>query len=388
MEVISNKNYYHRDLIESVGTISSFEELKKLPLTTKKMVKKYYKNFLLSKNKLILNKKTTGGSTGEPVTIFKTNFSFARELAATWRGYSWAGIDIGHCQGRFWGVPLNMKGRVRANVIDFITNRKRISAFAFKLDDFPRYTEILRKYNPIYFYGYVSMIKEYAEYFKKRKERPPFNLKCIITTSEVLSNKTREIIENVFQTKVFNEYGCGELGTIAHECEAGSLHLSAENLITEVIDPNKDGIGELVITELNNKAFPLIRYKVGDFGKIINSGCTCGKTLPILQNIYGRAYDLIKNKNGEIYHPEFFMYILEAAKDANLGIGAYQIVQEDYDKFLIKIVPENNYSKKTEEFIISKIRVGFDVNTLVKFDLIDQIKRTPSGKMQIIIGLK
>ena len=78
-----------------------------------------------------LTPKTTGGSTGEPITILKTRQAMAWELAATWRGYSWAGIDIGDRQARFWGVPLDARSRLRARLIDFVAHRRRCSAFAF-----------------------------------------------------------------------------------------------------------------------------------------------------------------------------------------------------------------------------------------------------------------
>ena len=339
-----------------------------------------------------LTQKTTGGSTGEPITIPKTRDAMAWELAATWRGYSWAGIDIGDRQGRFWGVPFTKRDRVRARVIDFIANRKRCSAFSFDEQSLREYTILLERFRPKYFYGYVSMIEEYAKFFQRNGTSPPFNLKCVITTSEVLTGGHRKVIEDVFSTKVFNEYGSGELGSVAHECEEGALHVSAENMIVEVIDGERsckaEEVGELVVTELNNYAAPLIRYRTGDFASLSGVQCKCGRSLPVIKNLFGRAYDMIRNSEGKLFHGELMMYIFEEAQRQHLGIRAFQVIQEDVRSFRIKIVPDERYGRETKEFIAHRIREQFDRNAIVRFEIVGQINRAASGKMRLIIGLK
>lgn len=384
--------FYARSLGEITdGVIKSVEDLRRLPFLTKSDLKKSRDDLIARERFRFLTRKTTGGSTGEPVTIPKTRNAMAWELAATWRGYSWAGIDIGDRQGRFWGVPFGVKDQARAKVIDFIANRKRCSAFAFTEQDLHDYTQILQKFRPTYFYGYVSMIEEYANYFLRTGATPPFNLKCIFTTSEVLTASKRQLIENTFSTRVFNEYGSGELGSVAHECEYGMLHVSAENMVIEVMDGNRvcnlGEVGELVITELNNLAAPLIRYRTGDFASLSGSQCICGKTLPVIENLFGRAYDTIRNQEGKLFHGEFMMYIFEDAQRRNLGIQAFQVIQVDFLSFRIKIVPGKRYGMASEEFIAGRIREYFDRNAVITFELVSKIERAPSGKMRLIVGM-
>lgn len=372
--------------------ISRLEDIEKLPFTTKSMLKNNPGIFINKKLSAGLTQKTTGGSTGEPVTILKTADAMARELAATWRGYHWAGVDIGDRQARFWGVPFSRKDRLRATLIDFVTNRKRCSAFSFTEENLEHYTRLLRRFAPAYFYGYVSMLVEYAEYFNSKKLRPPFSLKCVITTSEVLTEPQRRVLESTFSTRVFNEYGCGELGSVAHECEKGALHIMAENMIVEVVEGErvcKPGEkGELVITELNNRAMPLIRYRTGDIASLSPKTCSCGRHLPVIENLHGRAYDMIRNADGKAFHGEFFMYIIEDAKRKNLGIGAFQIIQQEQELLRIKIKPEPAYNQGTREFITRRIKDGFSSNATVVFEEVAKIERAPSGKMRLIIGLQ
>ncbi len=384
---------YYKEKFSGVSEqdINNLTDIQKLGFTTKPLIKTITKEFISTQRLWLVAPKTTGGSTGEPVTLWKTPDAMARALAATWRGYSWAGIDIGDRQGRFWGVPFKFKARARAKLIDLVNNRRRCSAFSFDEKNLNEYTKILKSFKPTYFYGYVSMLTEYAEYFRKNNVKPPFNLKCIIVTSEVLTKYHRQLLESTFSVRVFNEYGCGEMGSVAHECEKGSMHIMSENLIVEVLDGDrvcKPGeIGELVITELNNRAMPLIRYRIGDFASLSPDKCACGRTLPGMVNLAGRAYDMIRNRAGRLFHGEFFMYIIEDAKKNNLGIGAFQIIQLDYDKFKIRIKPETGYSEKTEDFIVGRIKKDFDQDAIIEFEKVSRIERAASGKMRLIIGM-
>jgi phenylacetate-CoA ligase len=246
-------------------------------------------------------------------------------------------------------------------------------------------------FKPKYFYGYVSMIEQYAKYFEQHGMTPPFELKCVITTSEVLTAYHRKLIGQVFSTNVFNEYGSGELGSVAHECEEGSLHVSAENMIVEVIDGNgpcgAEQTGELVITELNNYATPLLRYRTGDFASLSAEQCRCGRTLPVIRNLFGRSYDTLRNSAGKLFHGEFMMYIFEDAQRKDLGIKAFQVVQEDLRTLRIRIVPDQQYGQSTEAFITHQIRDKFGQDAVITFERVHRIDRAPSGKIRLVIGM-
>jgi phenylacetate-CoA ligase len=339
-----------------------------------------------------LFRKTTGGSTGQSVTIWKNAEAIAQEHAANWRGFEWAGIRIGDRQARFWGVAHRSRNRFRAHLIDFVGNRRRCSAFSFGEQDMREYTRLLNRFRPTYLYGYVSMLQSYAEYLTAARDRLEFQIRAVVPTSEVLTASHRKLFETAFKTSVFNEYGCGEFGTIAHECERGAMHINAENLIVEVL---RDGlpcgpgeIGELVITDLNNFGMPLIRYRLSDFGSLSGAPCPCGRTLPVIEKIFGRAYDLVRNREGKVFHGEFFMYIFEDAKRLNLGVRSFQVVQKDVDSFVINVVPSDEYGPKTEEFVRNRIREKYSKTAEVAFKQMVEIPREASGKMRLIVAMK
>jgi phenylacetate-CoA ligase len=385
---------HYRGVLSSVSGNSAaagLERLRDLPTVSKLSIKSMPGAFLSTGRLGPLTKKTTGGSTGEPITVLKTRQAMGAELAATWRGYSWAGIRIGDRQGRFWGVPLDSANRFKAKLIDFVAHRRRCSAFSFDDEDLASYTQMLKAFDPRYFYGYVSMIAEYAAFLRRMGMNSPFRLRAIVTTSEVLTESQRALIEEVFSTRVYNEYGSGELGTVAHECEHGSLHVSAENMIAEVLDgdrPCEPGqVGELVVTELNNLAMPLIRYRTGDFASLSTRPCRCGRALPVIEHVHGRAYDTIRNRDGKAFHPEYMMYIFEEAQRQDLGIRAFQVIQEGLGAFRVRIVPDSHYGNQAEDYVTRRIHEGFDPGALVRFERVDRIARMASGKMQTIVGM-
>lgn len=336
--------------------------------------------------------KTTGGSTGEPVTLWKTREAWARELAATWRGYDWAGVEVGDLQARFWGVAHTSSGRTRARAIDFVCHRIRIPAFAFAESDLIEYARILNARRPRWFYGYVSMLTEFARFVKSGKAALHYRPACVITTSEVLTAADRILLQDAFGAPVFNEYGCGELGTIAHECPQGRLHLSEENMLVEVFDGDRlcapGEAGELVVTELNNYAFPLIRYRTGDFGSLSDEPCPCGRTLRRLNEVQGRAYDFIRNRRGQLFHGEFLMYVFEDLRRQGADIRQFQVEQTDYDRFDVRIVPGTAYDAACEGLLRERIRAFVDPQAVVSVSYVEEIPRERSGKLRLIKGLR
>ena len=109
-----------------------------------------------------------------------------------------------------------------------------------------------------------------------------------MSTSENLYDFQRKTIEQAFDCPVINEYG-RDAGIIAYECPKGRMHISAENMIVEILDiqtnqpvePGKPGL--VVITDLNNFSMPRLDIRLGDVAALSKEGCECGRTLPLLR---------------------------------------------------------------------------------------------------------
>lgn len=331
--------------------------------------------------------KTTGGSTGEPVKILKNASALARERCATWRAYEWAGVSLSDRQVRFWGVPHSRRGRFKAEITDIIANRKRISAFSINDDNLYKYYDSICKFKPKYLYGYVSVIEEFARFIKSNNLMPPSCLKSLITTSEVLTDYTRNFIENVFQCRVFNEYGCGEVGSIAHECEYGRMHVMADNLRVEIDSTRHGEAGEVIVTDLFNFITPLIRYRVGDFATLSDEKCPCGRGLPVIKKIHGRAYDIIKTPGGTRIHPEAVIYIFEGIQEKMPVFKQFQVIQTELNTILVNVVPNRSWKESYGDALRKQLALAIGSEFRYEVNLVESLPRENSGKMRVVKSL-
>lgn len=370
--------------------IKSIEDWRKLPLLTKDDLRSkadQMKSITFRGKRSI---KTTGGSTGQAVTIEKDRNATAYLRAAMWRSYRWHGIDFGDKQARFWGIPLSYSARRKYEIIDYLTNRIRLSAFKFNDDELLIYYKKLVGFKPTYFYGYVSAILAFAEFLQEKGLDPDrIGVKVIITTAEELHENQKKYIEDIFHCKVRNEYGCGEVGPIAMECPEGSMHVNSDNLFIEFLDnegETEPNIKEIVITELNSYLMPLIRYNVKDYALISDEKCLCGRGLPIIKRIIGRYYDWIISENNKYFHGEYFMYLLEEMKRKNMGVKQFQIIQESREKLRIRILWDNNSSAGAISFIEHALHEQLGKNIEFEFETVKNIPREKSGKIRLIIN--
>jgi phenylacetate-CoA ligase len=329
--------------------------------------------------------KTTGGSTGQPVQIRKSPGSLARERAATWRAYEWAGVGVADPQARIWGRPITRWSRMRYRLIDFVSNRIRLSAFDLddaKLEQFHRR---LVAFQPTYIYGYVSALREFIGFVHRRNLRLPASLRCMITTSELLTPEARLEMQERSGLRVFNEYGCGEVGSIAHECERGGLHVMAENLLLEIDADTPGGAGEVVVTDLHNTVTPLLRYRLGDFASLSPATCPCGRGLPLLEGVHGRAYDLLVMPDGRKVHPELPIYVFEEARKVVGGISQFQVVQRSPASLLLRVLKsEGADGPVIEGFLRRRFADVFPPEVALELEFVSRIDREKSGKMRVV----
>jgi phenylacetate-coenzyme A ligase PaaK-like adenylate-forming protein len=335
-----------------------------------------------------VTRKTTGGSTGQPVTVLKDRLATAYERAAMWLGYGWFGVRVGDRVARFWGSPLAFRQRVGAAAADWAMHRIRFSAFAFTDDDLERHWARCRSFRPDYLHGYVSMLEAFADFLSRRGyDARDLGLKSIIATSEVVSLPQRTRIQECFRAPVQIEYGCGETGPIAYECEQGSLHLMMDDLVVEILTPEgrPAGLGEsgeVVLTDLNNRAMPLVRYRLGDFA-VVGTPCGCGRGFPVLDSVWGRAYDFVETADGRRYHGEFFMYVFEDLRREGGAVRQFQITQRTPSLLDVAVVAEADDGGKLEQRIRTLLQHRLP-GMQVSISRVAEIQRSHSGKMQVI----
>lgn len=368
----------------SVDDIRSLGDIKFLPTVSKNDLIQSLESMSTSKTgRLFRSTKTTGGSTGQPVKLYKNALALAKERCATARAYEWAGVEIGDSQLRFWGIPHSKKTRRIAHLADLVANRNRVSAFDLTEESLAKYYEECKIFKPKYIYGYVSVIEQFADFIINNNKKPIPSVKSVITTAEILNDGARKTIEKAFNTNVFNEYGCGEVGSIAHECEAGKMHIMADNLYLEV-DGAEESSGEIIVTDFFNKATPLIRYRLGDFATLSDTKCSCGRSLPLIESIHGRAYDILLTPSGKSMHPESVIYVFEQIQQGTNAFKQFQVIQHSTYEIEAKIIPNESWSKSISERLLGELKLNIDPAIRFRITLVESLPREKSGKMRLV----
>jgi len=186
---------------------------------------------------------------------------------------------------------------------------------------------------------------------------------------------------------VANGYGGRDAGFIAHACSAGSMHITAEDIIVEIVDQQGVPVpagqaGEIVVTHLATRDFPFIRYRTGDIGVLDSKPCSCGRGLPVLKEIQGRSTDFLVAKNGTVMHGLALIYILRDLPQ----VRAFKIVQESLDLTRVLVVPETALGTD----LLDKIRLGFQARHGKEVEIVvEEVAEIPaerSGKFRYVIS--
>ncbi|GGC72793.1 phenylacetate--CoA ligase family protein [Marinobacter halophilus] len=378
---------FYRKLYDGAGivpeAIKSLDDLRNIPTVSKLDLINSLGEMSVDRGRFIRSSKTTGGSTGQPVTLYKNPMALARERCATARAYEWAGLSVGEPQLRFWGVPHSVSGKASASITDLIANRKRVSAFDLTPESLNQYYHEALLFKPGFIYGYVSVIEIFARHILDNGLPPISSVKSVITTSEILTNKSRKVISKAFGVSVYNEYGCGEVGSIAHECEQGGMHVMSDNVLLE-IEKDDSGAGEIIVTDFYNHSTPLIRYRLGDYASLSDARCGCGRGFPLLESIHGRAYDVLQMPSGKRVHPEAVIYVFEGIQSKTSAFEQFQVVQKSQDQILVRIIPNKNWSEDILDMLILGLKRDLSSDISYKVDIVDEIYREKSGKLRLV----
>lgn len=383
--------YYHnlfKKLRIKPEDINNFRDFSKIPILTKRIVRDNFKVLhSLGYKKRKYFRYVTSGSMGKPLTIDIERAALGYYHAAQYRGFSWHGVFPGEQGVKLWGVPMNINQKVTEQLKDLLMNRIRFSAFNLSEEQLYNYYQKFQKFKPKYIYGYASALTHFAHFIKgKGLDINQCKPKVVFSTAEILYPHQKELISSVFDCPVANEYGCAEFGIIAFECPKNHLHITSENIYLEIINPDEQGVGEVIITGLRNQAMPLIRYQLDDLAKIDTSPCNCEITLPRLKIMAGRNNDIIKTPEGKILHSEILAYINRNLEKKGYGLKEFKIIQKAIDLLLVLLVKDNQQEEKIAELLTEQIRNNISSQMIVNFEFVEKIPLEKSGKARYFVS--
>lgn len=368
--------------------VNSIMDLKKIPFITKEEIRENIDRItppdISVKLKLPVK---TGGTTGVPMKLYWDKRKNNLMSALYFRTLEMNGCGIGAKTAWIWGIKKedeNMDFRNQNKFKRWLKNSTWFNGFDMTPDSMTEFCNFSFKYKPELIIGYVSSLFEFSRFILDNNLEiyPP---KTIWITAEPSTNEQRELIESAFNAPTFSQYGCSEILHLATECHKHEgLHIHADSRIIEITDekgyPIPDGeTGYMVLTDLENYVTPLIRYKNDDMGSKKKEPCSCGITLPMLEKVEGRVYNVFKLKSGKQIYGHMFSRIFFTYVDE---IKQFQIHQTSTDKIRVYIVPgkiTNRIALQEELLIAMKYHTNDEIN--YEFVWVNEIQKEKSGKL-------
>jgi phenylacetate-CoA ligase len=381
---------YYRKKYAAVGAeygdVKTREDFAKLPPLTRTEVNEHRTELCSTDPQSRLLPKATGGSSGLPARFFITLDSYDWRSAATARAYSWNGCRSGERTLYLWGAPV---GRVpplenaKVHAHRFLRREVVVATFSQTLALWQQTLERVRRFRPKYLAGYVTSLENFGRYLLAEKKSIP-GLQAVIAAAEPLHEDTRELLQEVFECPVFNTYGAREFMSIAAECEHhAGLHIHAENLLVETEGDAGQGPSEFLITDLHNCGMPFLRYRIGDTGSLIDSGCACGRGLPLL-HVEGRAREVLRTRDGRVVSGIFFPHTLKDIPE----VSEFEAQQASLDEIILSVVLSRPLSESSEALLRQEIAKVFGTETRVTVRPVESIPRLPSGKRRTTVGIE
>lgn len=378
---------FYRELFDHAKVkpddIKKAADLQKLPIVTKDMLRRDYPAKTTRNTGQKTYEASTSGSTGKNFYVREDAFTAGWYRATFMLELEWADWSIGDPHLQTGITPDRSLDR---RFKDKLLNCHYFSAYQLDDNHLKLILDEIEKYHIQFLFGYPGSLYHIARYARSRGWNLP--LKSSVTWGDMLYPHYRNEIEGVFQTKVYDTYGCGEGFQIAAQCEQGNYHLFSTDIVAEFL--NDDGlpvppgeVGDIVITRLHPGPMPLIRYANGDRG--ISGGgdvCPCGRGYPLMKSISGRSTDIIVTPSGNRLIVHFFTGVLEHFP----VIDTFQVTQKAIDSIELRIVPMRQISSVEVESIVSALKEKGCGDLQIKVEIVNEIPLPPSGKHRFVIN--
>lgn len=349
---------FYKELYDSLQIdpyrIESEEDLQKLPIISKQMVRRNEEQMIstaFSKDRLIVER--TSGSTGIPLYIYKSLTDKSQQGLSFWKKRkSQYGVDPSskYCIFHLLGKASNIN-----NAQAIVRDGNCLSLCRGKFTDeyLHQYAKAFIEFEPVWLFGGIQSWWAFAKFMEKNGYKPPSSIRFIESSGALISEECRQNVSKFFNCQVVDGYGCREVYGVGYECEYGNMHCLDDNVLVEIVEDGKnapDGEeGDVVITAYHSKAMPFIRYLLGDRARFLKDyKCPCGCESKIIKLNQGRVSDLIEFDDGRqpLSASCIFFAIDVINRSKKYRIMQFKAIQENYHDFSLNV----EFDKKTCEF--------------------------------------
>lgn len=367
-----NSPHYKRkfDLIGlNPDDVKGVSDIKKIPLTDRSEIQIDNRSFFAVGNSDIAEIVATTGTTGDPIFIALSRDDLDRLARNEERSFRCAGAD----KGDIFHIAVTCDNLFIAGIA-YYSGLMRIGASVARIgpQNIIRHLDLIKKLQPT---GMVA-VPSFVAHLARRTAESGIDVKALglrkivligdsIRDMDFKNNSLGDLIENDFGDICFSTYGITEAQVSFCECkERKGLHSHSDFVLAEIIDDKgivlPDGeIGELVLTPLQLKGMPLLRYKTGDITFKISTPCACGRNSVRIGSILGRKHHRLKVKGVTLY-PKTIENAIAGIKDViNYQIESYTD-EDGTDNIILRIGSHNDGEKfltELRDILRAKARV-------------------------------
>ena len=333
----------------------------------------------------------TSGSTGRRGVFLFDRDEWLTALAMITRPMAWAGVSAGlrkppRAAMIASATPWHYSTRISRSLASRLLPALHLSAAEPLVSMVSR----LNDWQPETLAVYPSVLRQLAT--EQIAGRLRIHVRRVATSGEVLDEETRRAVRRAWGVPVFDTYGATEYAPIAAECAHGQKHLFEDNAIIEVVDdrgravpPGTPG-DRLLLTVLNRRTQPLIRYEISDVVRRVDGGCACGRSFAVIESIDGRVEDTLyfeprDRQAGRVaVHPIVFHDIMDT-----VPASGWQIRQSG-DRLTVSLVGLEDPS--AADRLAAAIRRALELQgaavATVTVAAVDALARGATGKAPLI----
>ncbi len=382
---------YYRDTFARLdfdpSRVTSLDELARLPLLTKDVMRDEGDRMGTAAAADLPWRYTTG-STGDPLR-FKTGIGRkSADVAAKWRATRWWDVDIGDRELVCWSSPIEIKAQDRVrDVRDALLRSMTLSTMALTPERLDEIVARIRAVRPRMLFGYTSSLTLIAQHALVRGvDLTRQGIKVVFVTAERLDPYQRDAITRGFGCPVANGYGGRDAGFIAHECPHGGMHITAEDIIVEIVDEQGRVLppgeaGQVLVTHLHSHDFPFVRYSNGDIAVLDDAPCVCGRGLPLIREVQGRSAELVYALNGARVHSTSFSAGLRQLP----GMLAFKVIQETLQRIRLQLAVTPQFDAPRALPDIERRFRHFLGPVDIEVEFVERIEPEPSGKYAYVV---
>lgn len=366
---------WFRDARLDPRSVRTVADLAQLPLLDRSHLVTGAEQLLVYPDRLLWQAHSSGTS-GAPITCYRTPGSSVFELSVLERQWSWFGLSRSPRRVILRGALSSGQGGPPAKLLP---GARQLLVWSFGLtpETLPAVVDAIRDFRPDAIEGWPSAITVLASLLRDQGLTLP--VRAVITSSEVTTAAQADLMRTVFRGPIVDHYGQAERVAMAGSCEAGGYHVFPEYGIVELLPvPGIPDSWEIVGTALHNWGFPLFRYRTGDHVRSADPGpCRCGRAYPVLGHIDGRVSDCFTSAEGRpLPMPSIVTTDLINVREA-------QIAQRGPGRFEVRVVP---IAGSDLQALTAQIRANVDhyfgPGQAVSVRVVDAIPRTAVGKVK------